>query len=179
MRGKSVHIDSRFITEDMDTDDAEACMILHKTLFSLLRSGRLSDAKCLLENVSLSAVASFVFIREFLTNPNLSPLDPYHENFDLAKSRAYFKQAAREIIPIVCIFLFIVAFITTAFRMTEQSQNLISALGLLYRDLCQLFFRMRPTQTIVSGLISAVPLKPCSIQLYWPLIPRVVKKCLS
>ena len=106
MRGKLVHIDSRFSKDDLDRDDEDNSHTLQKVLFSLIRSGRLSDAKCLLENADQCSLASFIFIREFLTNPDLSPVDPLHENFDLAKSRAFFKQTARNLIPIVCALVY-------------------------------------------------------------------------
>ncbi|KAI1732257.1 nuclear pore protein [Ditylenchus destructor] len=100
MRGKSTHMDSRFIQNGIERDDEEKCHILISVIFSLLRCGRLNDTKELLRNVKQASIASFIFLREFLTNPNLSPIDPHNENFDLAKARAHFKELARTLIPV-------------------------------------------------------------------------------
>jgi hypothetical protein len=80
-------------------EDEEAVQTLNRVLFSLLRSGRLEDAKSLVENVGLPALSTFIIIRQFLVDPNLSPLDPLDDQFNLAQSRMHFKQAARDLIP--------------------------------------------------------------------------------
>lgn len=95
-----MHIDSRFV-DRIAAEDEEAVQTLNRVLFSLFRSGRLNDAKTLLQNLEAPALVSMVTIREFLTNPRLSPLDRIDEFYDLAKSRMFFKQTARELIPTV------------------------------------------------------------------------------
>jgi hypothetical protein len=82
-------------------EDEESVQTLNRVLFSLLRSDRLQDAKTLLDNVGLSALSAFIFIREFLNSPKLSPLDRFDDHFGLAQSRMHFKQAAKDLIPMV------------------------------------------------------------------------------
>ena len=95
-----VNLDSRFV-DRIAAEDEESVQTLNRVLFSLLRSGRLQDAKTLLDNVGLSALSAFIFIREFLNSPKLSPLDRFDDNFGLAQSRMHFKQAAKDLIPMV------------------------------------------------------------------------------
>uniref|UniRef100_A0A183CCY4 Nuclear pore complex protein n=1 Tax=Globodera pallida TaxID=36090 RepID=A0A183CCY4_GLOPA len=97
MRG-SVHIDSRFV-DRIAAEDEEAVQTLNRMLFALLRAGRLDDAKTLLNDLKLPALSTFIFVREFLTNTSRSPLERFDEMFDFARSRLFFKQTARELIP--------------------------------------------------------------------------------
>ena len=106
-----MHLDSRF-TDRIAAEDEEAMNILNRTLFGLLRCGRLIDAKGLLESLSLVSLSALICIREFLTDPTLSPLDPLDQHFDFAKSRLFLKQTARDIIPIVCCLLILVIKLT-------------------------------------------------------------------
>ncbi|KAL3089400.1 hypothetical protein niasHT_030267 [Heterodera trifolii] len=94
-----VHIDSRFV-DRIAAEDEEAVQTLNRMIFSLLRTGRLDDAKILLANVKLPAFAAFISIREFLTNPRLSPTDIFDEMHDFARNRLFFKQTARELVPV-------------------------------------------------------------------------------
>lgn len=105
MRGKNVHMDSRFVNSDMDQDDEENCNRFNKILFALLRCGRLVDAKQLCIDLGLVSWGVFLYIREFINNPNLTPLDTRDENFHLTKSRMFFKQTAKQIILLVRFFL--------------------------------------------------------------------------
>lgn len=82
-------------------EDEEAVQALNRVLFALLRSGRLDDAKALLDNVDLPSMSTFISIREFLIDQQLSPLNQLEDQFYLACSRLHFKQTARELIPIV------------------------------------------------------------------------------
>ena len=100
-----VHIDSRFV-DRLVAEDEEAVKTLNHLLFSLLRSGRLVEAKSLLDNVGLTALSIFILMKEFLTNQKLTPLDRFDDNFSLAQSRLYLKQMARELIPLVSNFEF-------------------------------------------------------------------------
>lgn len=102
MRGRNVHMDSRFT--DMDKDDEENCNRLNKILLALLRCGRLMDAKQLCSDLGVESWGVFLYIREFINNPNLTPFDSCDENFHLAKSRLYFKQTARQLILLVSSF---------------------------------------------------------------------------
>uniref|UniRef100_A0A183BHN2 Nuclear pore complex protein n=1 Tax=Globodera pallida TaxID=36090 RepID=A0A183BHN2_GLOPA len=97
MRG-SVHIDSRFV-DRIAAEDEEAVQTLNRVLFALFRAGRLDDAKTLLNDLKVPALSTFIFVREFLTNTRLSPLERFDEMFDFARSRLFFKQTARELIP--------------------------------------------------------------------------------
>lgn len=93
-----VHIDSRFV-DRLVSEDEESIKTLNNLLFSLIRSGRLEEAKSLLDNVGLPALSIFILIREFITNQKLTPLDRFEDNFILAQSRLFFKQMALELIP--------------------------------------------------------------------------------
>ena len=82
-------------------EDEEAVQALNRILFALLRTGRLDDAKALLENVGLPAMSAFITMREFMVDQQLSPLNRLEDQFYLSGSRLHFKQTARELIPIV------------------------------------------------------------------------------
>uniref|UniRef100_A0A914I9N5 Nuclear pore complex protein n=1 Tax=Globodera rostochiensis TaxID=31243 RepID=A0A914I9N5_GLORO len=95
----SVHIDSRFV-DRIAAEDEEAVQTLNRVIFAFLRAGRLDDAKTLLNDLKVPALSTFIFVREFLTNTRLSPLERFDEMFDFARSRLFLKQTARELIPV-------------------------------------------------------------------------------
>uniref|UniRef100_A0A914LZC2 Nuclear pore complex protein n=1 Tax=Meloidogyne incognita TaxID=6306 RepID=A0A914LZC2_MELIC len=132
-----VHIDSRFV-DRLVSEDEESIKTLNTLLFSLIRSGRLEEAKSLLDNVGLPALSIFILIREFLTNQKLTPLDRFEDNFILAQSRLYFKQMARELIPMEgkgrvhpsdqCIWATISGHLPTLFNYANSSEDRLWAL---------------------------------------------------
>uniref|UniRef100_A0A915MWG4 Nuclear pore complex protein n=1 Tax=Meloidogyne javanica TaxID=6303 RepID=A0A915MWG4_MELJA len=132
-----VHIDSRFV-DRLVSEDEESIKTLNTLLFSLIRSGRLEEAKSLLDNVGLPALSIFILIREFLTNQKLTPLDRFEDNFILAQSRLYFKQMARELIPVEgkgrvhpsdqCIWATISGHLPTLFNYANSSEDRLWAL---------------------------------------------------
>lgn len=99
MRGKTVHLDSRF-DFNVAREDQDKSLLLNQIVFSLLRCGRLAEARSLLKDTGLAAFASFIFLRDFLSNPQFTPIDSLHDNYNLAKSRVFCKQTAKDLIPI-------------------------------------------------------------------------------
>lgn len=70
----------------------------------------MEEAKQLAKSVGLSVVSAFLYFRDFLCDPELTPMDSLHDNFNLAKSRAFGKMTARELITIVILLLSICHF---------------------------------------------------------------------
>lgn len=99
MRGNFTHIDSRF-DSNVAREDQNNCLLLNQVLFSLLRCGRLDQARSLVKDTGLSVIGSFIFLRNFLSDPQSTPIDNLHDNYDLTKSRAFCKLTARNLIPI-------------------------------------------------------------------------------
>lgn len=99
MRGKTVHLDSRF-DPNVEREDQDNSLLLNQIVFSLLRCGRLDEARCIVKDSGLSAIGSFIFLRDFLSNSQFTPTDTLHDNYNLAKSRAFCKSTARDLIPI-------------------------------------------------------------------------------
>lgn len=101
MLGNSIHLDTKFSKENFSPEDEEVCKRFGKVFFSLLRSGQLTDAKNLCTDLNQISWSAFLYIREILKNPKMSPLNSKNENFYLTQSRLFFKQTARGLISLV------------------------------------------------------------------------------
>lgn len=93
-------MDSRF-EKKLPEEDEKVAKRANNVVFSLIRCGRLKEAKNLLDRVGLPAVSAFLVLREFLSNPELSPIDPLDDEYELAVSRMHFKISARELVQMV------------------------------------------------------------------------------
>src|SRR5690242_11775190 len=107
MDGKRTHLDMEF-TGELSRGDDESVRALKRFLLAFLRCGRLEDAKRLLEHAGLPALSPFISIRQFVTNPVMSPIDPMHDNHYLARSRLFFKRTAKDLLSMVTTLILII-----------------------------------------------------------------------
>lgn len=89
--------DSRF-TDRIAAEDEESFNILNRVIFSFLRAGRIDEAKGLVEKLAIPTMLNIIAMREFLTEPALSPTDPLDDNFNLSKSRLFFKEMVKNLL---------------------------------------------------------------------------------
>ncbi|KAK0427212.1 hypothetical protein QR680_010113 [Steinernema hermaphroditum] len=91
--------DGRFAKNTkLNAIDAERVEKGAKVILHLLKCGRYTEVKDLLDRFGFPSLVPFIAYKDFLNDPELSTLDTKHENYDLYKARLEFKEMAKQII---------------------------------------------------------------------------------